>query len=684
MRKIKIEILTMLAALAMPMGAAQKDNRAEAQLQAAINKETVEGDLKSAIELYKKLAQSSNRAVAANALVRMGQCYDKLGDAEARKAYERVLREFRDQKEAAAQARELLAERSDAAESGAVARQVGGHQGPWTFGSAISRDGRYIAAASWGTGALRIVDLTTGNPVGPDIPISSEGRVNYALISPDGKYVAFRRNDRQLSGLWVIGADGSQPRRVAGGNGVWASPRAWSPDGKQILAHLDSKDKGARAALVSFPEGAAKIISSAVAAEGSFSPDGRHVALVTTKPPAEWQGYGDLVLLDLTTGKESAVVTGKVSQPSWTLDGKRLLLVSDRNGKPDLWAIPMKDGVPSGPMGFVQHNVNGLLGAAPNGEYYYYLRIHVTDLYVADLDPLTGLPASEHRRITTQGDNYGAAWSPDGEYLAGYGARQISGSWKQSLTIYSRTGEARELDLTEPLDFGPGTAFPSPVWFPDSRTLLVHSPDNGKLRRLDVQTARFQSLPEAANVPWYRDSQGRPQRVVLAPDGRSIYYQRRDSEAGETRFLRRALEGGPETEVTRVRAPAVWGFSVSPDGNRLAIAVANPGSGGSIWTAPASGGAAQEFYRVTRGNAPHDPKWGRDGRLFVHLALGDGSVYHLYVFPAEGGEPKSLGLGMGSAVGIRPDGKQIVFHEGQWMNQIWVLKNLFPAAKASR
>jgi tetratricopeptide (TPR) repeat protein len=68
----------------------------EVALRAAMEKETVKGDLKGAIDQYKKLAQGKDRAVAAKALVRMGQCYEKLGDAEARKAYERVVREYAD------------------------------------------------------------------------------------------------------------------------------------------------------------------------------------------------------------------------------------------------------------------------------------------------------------------------------------------------------------------------------------------------------------------------------------------------------------------------------------------------------------------------------------------------------------------------------------------------------------
>jgi len=75
-----------------PANMAQGD-QLEVALQAAMKKESVDGDLKGAIEAYKKIAQSRNRAVTAKALVRMGQCYEKLGDAESRKAYERVLRE---------------------------------------------------------------------------------------------------------------------------------------------------------------------------------------------------------------------------------------------------------------------------------------------------------------------------------------------------------------------------------------------------------------------------------------------------------------------------------------------------------------------------------------------------------------------------------------------------------------
>src|SRR5579864_2651201 len=79
--------------------------QADTALQKAIRKETVEGDLKGAIEQYKKLAQGSNRAIAAQALIHMGECYEKLGSKEARAQYELVISKFADQKDAVAQAR---------------------------------------------------------------------------------------------------------------------------------------------------------------------------------------------------------------------------------------------------------------------------------------------------------------------------------------------------------------------------------------------------------------------------------------------------------------------------------------------------------------------------------------------------------------------------------------------------
>lgn len=149
-----------------------KDDRAEVALQAAIKKETVDGDLKSAIAQYRKIALGGNRAAAAKALVRMGHCQEKLGEAEARKAYERVVREFADQAEAAAEARIRLASLgTPGKESGAAG--IAGSKASLTFRK---------------------------------IEFAGQGRSHLARLSPDGTNVLYvdKKDNETRCGLYVM------------------------------------------------------------------------------------------------------------------------------------------------------------------------------------------------------------------------------------------------------------------------------------------------------------------------------------------------------------------------------------------------------------------------------------------------------------------------------------------------
>jgi tetratricopeptide (TPR) repeat protein len=138
------------AAFLIATAGAQKSDKAEVLFESARQKEMLEGNLESAIKQYKEVVAKygSHRAVAAKALVRMGQCYEKLGDAEARKAYERVVREFGDQKDLAETARTRLAALGQAGglgrPSGITLRKVwGGTRG--TVEGSPSPDGRHLS-----------------------------------------------------------------------------------------------------------------------------------------------------------------------------------------------------------------------------------------------------------------------------------------------------------------------------------------------------------------------------------------------------------------------------------------------------------------------------------------------------------------------------------------------------------
>src|SRR5262245_40486405 len=85
------------------MALVAEDKKANELLQSGLTRETVQGDLKGAIALYEQAAKEAgtNRSLAAKAQLRLGAAYQKLGDAQARNVYERIVRDYADQPEAA-------------------------------------------------------------------------------------------------------------------------------------------------------------------------------------------------------------------------------------------------------------------------------------------------------------------------------------------------------------------------------------------------------------------------------------------------------------------------------------------------------------------------------------------------------------------------------------------------------
>jgi hypothetical protein len=95
--------------------AAQSDP--ERQLEAAIHREMVEGEIAGAIGMYQAIVAQTGtpRAVAARALLHLGQCEEKLGQRrEAHATYARVVKDYGAEAPVAAEARTKLSGWSDA------------------------------------------------------------------------------------------------------------------------------------------------------------------------------------------------------------------------------------------------------------------------------------------------------------------------------------------------------------------------------------------------------------------------------------------------------------------------------------------------------------------------------------------------------------------------------------------
>jgi hypothetical protein len=106
-----VYLLLTLASLVtvQPVFAQSTPVAAGVRLETGIEKEDVDGDLKSAMDIYQKIVTdtAAPRDVLAKALLRLAGCDEKLGK-QAKQIYEQIVHDFADQP-AAAQARSRLA-----------------------------------------------------------------------------------------------------------------------------------------------------------------------------------------------------------------------------------------------------------------------------------------------------------------------------------------------------------------------------------------------------------------------------------------------------------------------------------------------------------------------------------------------------------------------------------------------
>ncbi len=112
--------------------------------QKALVKERSEGKLAEAIQLYRRASEAAgkDRALAAKALVQLGQCYEKMGSTQARKQYDRVIRDYADQKDSVAMARARIGA-IGTHETGTVLRKIWADDNT-DSGGRPSPDGRFF------------------------------------------------------------------------------------------------------------------------------------------------------------------------------------------------------------------------------------------------------------------------------------------------------------------------------------------------------------------------------------------------------------------------------------------------------------------------------------------------------------------------------------------------------------
>lgn len=673
---------------------AQKENRAEVALRAAMDKEMVDGDLKAAIEMYKRIVANpgGNRVVAAKALLQMGQCYEKLGQADARNAYERLVREFADQPEQVGAARDrltFLAVTPNRASAAAVTvRKVWSGTGI-EFEGEVSPDGRYIAFVDWDTGDLAICDLQTG----AKRRLTNKGPwkefEEYAEISrwsPDGKQIVYMWNDARGSELRLVNIDNPRPRLLyRSKQREIVEPCDWSSDGKQILAYESKQYRSPEGnlLLIAVNDGTTQLLKTLRRSfKGSprLSPDGRYVAHDLQQGES---GAGhDIFLLSVDSGQEAALVSHPADDwvLSWSPDGNWLLFASDRTGTLGVWAIQVTHGVAAGNPQSVKVGLPDIIpiGLTRRGSFYYGQSSRNENVYVAMLDPRTGRVVGRPEDVTQRFEGLcgSPAYSRDGKYLAYACSRGPILGWngRSILRIRSlETGKDRELSTEFSSIF-------SPRWLPDGRFLLIsgHNDLGQGIYKVDTQTWEMKLL--------FRDTpEGEP-----SADGKGFFYAKREKEKNLCRILFRDFETGEEKELYRGSVAESFNVSLSPDGRWLAFL--NRTNPRVLRVLPAEGGKPRELFRFELvGDANILMTWTTDGKYILFSKPlgpeGDKEDWDLWRVPAAGGEAQRLGVGMNCEdPSAHPDGQQIAFSSrGRTaLDEVWVMENFLPRTSAAR
>src|SRR5580700_1290741 len=418
---------------------------------------------------------------------------------------------------------------------------------------------------------------------------AGNGAASRPVFSPDGKEIAFTGNYDGNADVYLIPASGGTPRRLT------YHPAAdqvigWTRDGMSVLfaSNRSSHSGFSQLFTISREGGFPTELPLPIAAEGSYSPDGRELAYVPPDHAFEiWKRYrgGRTSPVWIARLADSSVTpvpreNSNDFNPMWV--DQRVFFLSDRNGPMSLFRYDTKtkgvtvalknDGLDfkyasAGPDAIVieQFGAIWLYDLKTGAAHKVDIRIAgdlpqlrpryetvANRIRNADISP-TGLRAvfeargeiltvpaekGDIRNLTnTPGaDERYPAWSPDGKSIAYFSDE----SGEEALYVKNQNGqgEAQKIDLGTP-----GSFFFFPTWSPDSKKIAYTD------KRLNLW---YVDLEKKTPVKVFHDRFTGPEQIFHAawsPDSKWLAYTQQEVSHMRSVFLY-SLETGESHRVT--------------------------------------------------------------------------------------------------------------------------------------
>jgi len=476
---------------------------------------------------------------------------------------------------------------------------------------------------------------------------SSENLVESAVISPDGKYLAYS----DPPGIHVKLLSTGEERFIPRPDGVSATAfwraSAWFPDSAQLLANSFEPGGQSSTWTVSLLGQSPRRLPGQDAAESQVSPDGTRIAFV--------RGDREVWVMDSQgDNPQKILVLGENEEPlnlHWSPDGQRLAYFNFR-GPSKAASIETCDLKGANRTVVAQAGVQqGSFCWLPEGRMVYTLSSGSSrdaNLWQVGIDNHAGTPTSKPQRITQWPRSFisGLNASADGKTLV---LLKLTVQWRVYLGELAAGGTRMATPRRLTHDEADDTPY---SWTPDSKAVLFDSDLNGT--RAIFKQGISQETPEPA-VTGSR-AVYHPQ---LSPDGAWILFAESpgttSNPAPLVRLMRVLASGGTHELVLETRNLSEWGCGRSPasrcviletsqDGKRVAVTEFDPQKGRG---------------KVLRTIENHDMVWdpSPDGST---LAMAVGSEARIRLLSLSGGPDREIALKdrlFISTLNWAPDGK---------------------------